>query len=126
MFETMSPFGFNYQQTMSPFFQPGVQQRFPQPPQAPQPPQGGPDWIMAQTMAQVEQVAVLPGQKAWVMVQNEPVFALRTADQMGLVTTSYYRFEPFDPAAAKPAEKEYITREDFDKLAAQLKEEFGL
>ena len=122
MFEPIGPYGFNYPQTMSPLYQ---QPRF-MPQQPPQPPQSGPDWIMAQTMAQVEQVAVQPGQKAWVMVQNEPIFALRVADQMGLITTNYYRFEPYDPAAAKQPAAEYITRQEFEKMVAQLKEEFGL
>ena len=52
---------------------------------------------MAQTIKQVEQVSVQPGQKAWIMVQNAPIFALRTADNMGLVTTDYYRFEKYNP-----------------------------
>lgn len=62
-----------------------------------QPAQNSPDWIMAQTIKQVEQVSVQPGQKAWIMVQNAPIFALRTADNMGLVTTDYYRFEKYNP-----------------------------
>ena len=57
--------------------------------------QSGPEWIMAPSVKQVEQVSVQPGQKAWIMVQNAPVFALRTADNMGLVTTDYYKFEKF-------------------------------
>ena len=62
------------------------------------------------------------GGKAWVMVQNEPVFALRTADNMGLVTTDYYRFEKIDPAASAPA-SDYITRAEFDQFVASLKKE---
>lgn len=81
--------------------------------------QNGPGWIMAGSIKQVEQVSVQPGQKAWVMVQNEPVFALRTADQMGLVTTDYYRFERIDPAAAEP-EKNYITREELEQRLTAL------
>ncbi len=55
------------------------------------------EWIMAPTVQQVEQVSVMPGQKAWVMVQSEPIFALRSADNMGLVQTDYYRFEKINP-----------------------------
>lgn len=92
---------------------PGMQQN------APQGPQNGPGWIMAQTIKQVEQVSVQPGQKAWIMVQNEPVFALRTADNMGLITTDYYRFEKFDPSAA-PAEPApaYVTVEQLEERLA--------
>lgn len=92
---------------------PGMQQN------TPQGPQNGPGWIMAQTVKQVEQVSVQPGQKAWIMVQNEPVFALRTADNMGLITTDYYRFEKFDPSAA-PAEPTptYVTVEQMEERLA--------
>lgn len=92
---------------------PGMQQN------APQGPQNGPGWIMAQTIKQVEQVSVQPGQKAWIMVQNEPVFALRTADNMGLITTDYYRFEKFDPSAApvEPAPA-YVTVEQLEERLA--------
>lgn len=97
--------------------QPNVMQQ----PQIQRPPQqSGPDWIMANTMQQVEQVQVAPGGKAWVMVQNEPVFALRTADNMGLVTTDYYRFEKIDPSAASPA-PEYVTRAEFEEFVKSLK-----
>lgn len=81
--------------------------------------QTGPDWITVQNIANIEQVQVQPGAKAWVMVQNEPVFALRVADQMGLVTTSYYRFEKYDPAIAQPKE-EYLTRSEFEEFVKSL------
>lgn len=92
---------------------PGMQQN------APQGPQNGPGWIMAQTVKQVEQVSVQPGQKAWIMVQNEPVFALRTADNMGLITTDYYHFEKFDPSVApvEPAPA-YVTVEQLEERLA--------
>jgi hypothetical protein len=95
----------------------------PQMQQPPQTQQSGPDWIMAPSIKQVEQVSVQPGQKAWVMVQNDAVFALRTADNMGLVTTDYYRFEKFEPEAAAPgaATPQYVTREEFDAFVASLK-----
>lgn len=81
--------------------------------------QSGPGWIMTQTVKQVEQVSVQPGQKAWIMVQNEPVFALRTADNMGLITTDYYRFEKFDPSntATEPAVS-YVTSEQLEERLA--------
>lgn len=80
-------------------------------------------WTIVQTIEQVEQIAVQPGQVAWVMVQNEPVFARREADRMGLITTEYCRFERFDPkaqAALKPV-PDYVTREEFERFVAELK-----
>ena len=122
MFSPYNPYGFPYPNPMqqmgqqSPFM-PSMQSPAPTPPQ---PPQGGPDWIQAPTIKHVEQIQVQPGSKAWVMVQNEPVFALRVADQMGLVTTDYYRFEKIDPASMQPAAPEYVTRAEFEQFVANL------
>lgn len=119
-----SPYGYNpYGMTGYP--PPSVvQQGIGQPQQIP-PQQNGPDWIMAPSVKQVEQVSVQPGQKAWIMVQSEPIFALRTADNMGLITTAYYKFEKYDPdTVAIPAvqDQTYVTREEFDAFVASLKQ----
>lgn len=45
------------------------------------------DWIRVPNVADVEQVTVMPGQTAWVMTQNANVFAVRAADQMGIINT---------------------------------------
>ena len=105
----------------SSFQAPGMSQPF-QTPQPAQAQQSGPDWVQVPTVQQVEQVQVQPGGKAWVMVQNEPIFALRTADNMGLVTTDYYRFEKVDPGAAAPA-ADYVTRAEFEKFVASLSDQ---
>lgn len=97
----------------------------PQPSQAQQTQQAGPDWIRVATAQQVEQVSVQPGGKAWVMVENMPVFALRVADNMGLVTTDYYRFEKIDQNAATGAANGVsavgngMTREEVDALISE-------
>jgi len=72
------------------------------------------EWIMVPTVNQVENVGVQPGQKAWIMVQNEPIFALRTADQMGLVQTDYYKFEKWVPTA-ESARSEYVTKDQMEQ-----------
>lgn len=84
------------------------------------------DWIMVQTVEQVESVSVQPNGKAWIMVQNEPIFAVRTADMMGLTTTKYFRFEEFDPRQMKQ-NAEYVTAsqlaEAIERLKGELKNE---
>lgn len=103
---------------------PGAYQQPNQPTQMPaQPAQSGPDWIMSPSIKQVEQVSVQPGQKAWIMVQNAPVFALRTADNMGLVTTDYYRFEKFNPSDSMEPANDYVTRKEFEDFVESLKKE---
>lgn len=79
--------------------------------------QGNQELVPVQTVDQVEQVQVQPGQRRIVMVQNEPVIAARIADNMGLVTTQYYQLTPYDPhvVAQSVPEQKYITEEQFDQ-----------
>lgn len=108
-------------QNFQPMQMPGAQGNAMQGPQSVQQSglQSGPDWIMVSDLKQVEQVSVPAGGKAWVMLNNAPVFALRTADNMGLITTDYYRFEKYDPEAAQaePAAK-YVTPEQLEERLA--------
>lgn len=96
--------------------------------QQPQP-QSGPDWVRVANLSQVEQVTVLPGQTSWIMAQSEPVFAVRTADQVGLIHTEYYRFERFDPAAARQeVQQNAVSAENFEQLVqrvARMEERFA-
>lgn len=103
----------------------GTQNMQPQPQQPTQAQQTGPDWIQVATAQQVEQVSVQPGGKAWIMVQNAPIFALRVADNMGLATTDFYRFEKIDANAATGASNGVsstgvgITREEVEAIVAE-------
>ena len=58
------------------------------------------DWIRVPNIGDIDQVTVQPGQTAWVMTQNTNVFAVRSADQMGIINTRYFQFVEFDPRAA--------------------------
>lgn len=82
----------------------------------------GPDWIRVANMAQVEQVSVQPGQTRWILVQSDPVFATRTADNIGLIQTKYYRFEEIDPAAmqASPQTQTGVTEEAYKALLGRV------
>ena len=111
---SMQPNGFQFNHMNR--YQQGTQMQ-------PQAQQNGPEWIMAPSIKQVEQVSVQPGQKSWIMVQNAPVFALRTADNMGLVTTDYYRFEKFNPGDSAEPANDYVTRKEFEDFVASLKKE---
>lgn len=55
------------------------------------------DWIRVPNLGDIDQVTVQPGQTAWVMAQNTNVFAVRSADQMGIINTRYFQFSEFDP-----------------------------
>lgn len=58
------------------------------------------EWIRVPNVGDVGQVSVQAGQTAWIMTQNDNVFAVRTADNMGIVSTRFFRFSEFDPSAA--------------------------
>lgn len=82
--------------------QPGYQQPYgSQPPVNPyRQQQTNMDWIRVPNIVDIDQVTVQPGQTAWVMAQNTNVFAVRSADQMGITSTRYFQFAEFDPRAA--------------------------
>ena len=105
--------------------QPGYQQ-----PYGGQPPQGNPyrqqqtnlAWMRVPNLQDLDQVTVQPGQTAWVMAQNTNVFAVRSADQMGIINTRYFQFSEFDPRGAdqqKQAEWE-LKQTNFEQRLARL------
>lgn len=71
---------------------------------AQQQPQQQFDWIRVNTLEDVKNVSVQPGGKAWIMLQNDPVFVVKTADAMGLATTQAFKFEPYNPQQAPVTE----------------------
>ena len=83
----------------------------------------GPNWLYVPTIADVQNVSVMPGGKAWIMVQNECVFAFRSADNMGVTATDYYRFERIDPSAMSRPQGDYVTRAEFEQLVKLVKGE---
>lgn len=85
-------------------------------------PQNGMEVVPVPTIQQVEQVGLQPGQRKLIMVQNEPIVASRSADNMGLITTEYYRLEKFVPGAvAVPQAADYITRQEFNAFVESLR-----
>lgn len=118
----------------SPYFSPQTGQIMTpgiQPMQAPSQPQNsfigpqsapqGMEVVPVQTIQQVEQIGLQPGQRKMVMVQNDAVVALRVADPVsGLVDTKYYNLVEFDPHAvqAQPAPTNYVTAEQLEERLA--------
>ena len=56
------------------------------------------------------------------MVQNDPVIAMRTADQIGLVQTIFYKIEQFNPEDSEPKKEEYATKSEFMQLQGIVQE----
>lgn len=83
----------------------------------------GMEVVPVPTIQQVEQVGLQPGQRKMVMVQNELVIAARYADNMGLVTTEYYRLEKFVPGTSvAPQACDFVTRQEFNDFVNSLRQ----
>lgn len=79
--------------------------------------------VPVQTIQQVEQIGLQPGQRKMVMVQNDAVVALRVADPVsGLVDTKYYNLVEFDPHAvqAQTAPVNYVTVEQLEERLSEF------
>ena len=82
--------------------------------------------MQVSNMKQVEQSPVQPGGKVLILVSNAPVIAMRTADNMGLTTTDYYRIERFDPdVQATSANSDYVTRSEFNQFVESIRANFA-
>lgn len=97
--------------------QPQMGQGYPPAYSQPRQPQANMDWIRVPNVSDVDQVSVQANQTAWIMAQNANVFAVRMADQMGMTTTRFFRFEEFDPRAANAAKEN-----DFEARLTRLEE----
>lgn len=107
------PFMPGMQQSMQPNMQSAIQ--------AQQQSNSSPVVMQVPSIKQVEQAPVQPGGKALVLVANEPVIAMRTADNMGLTTTDYYHIEKFDPDAAVPVPAgDFVPRAEFNQTIQTL------
>lgn len=90
---------------------------------APSSPQPEFDWIRVPSLDDLKNVVVQPNGKAWVMLQNEPIFAVKTADAMGLASTQIFRFEPYTPQTQQaPAQSEFAPLSVVQQMQAQLQQ----
>lgn len=87
------------------------------------------DVSTVQSVQQIEQVQVQPGTRRLIMAQNEPVIAMRVADNIGLITTDYYRLEKFVPEYLQPPQpatvqqgngQKYVTEDQLEAMEARI------
>ena len=94
---------------------------------APQPGNQAPatPFTMVPTVADVDKVVAQPGETKWIMVQNEPVLAVKTANTMGYASSEYYRLAKIDPAALQGGgDAQYLTAAQAEqKIQAAVKAE---
>lgn len=75
--------------------------------------------VQLPTVEHVKQFQPQRGKTMIVMAQDQPVFALKAADPMGLVQTAWYKYEAFNPEEQKP---QYVTRQELEEIIGRLTE----
>lgn len=79
-----------------------------------------PAFLQVGTAKEFDNVTIQPGRQALIMAQNDPYIAFKSADAMGMVTTSLYRLEPVTAEQINGPAPEYVTRAEFQQTIQQL------
>ena len=92
----------------------------------PQTPAQNVNWIQVAGIEGAKNQIVQPGQTAWMMDNNSPMFYVKSVDGMGSATFRVFRFEEISPdcMASHPqqAQPDYVTRAEFEDLLRKLGE----
>ena len=83
-------------------------------------PSASPTFLQVGTVKEFDNVTIQPGRQALIMAQNDPYIAFKSADAMGMVTTSLYRLEPVTADQINGPAPEYVTRSEFQQTIQQL------
>lgn len=84
------------------------------------PPSASPAFLQVGTAKEFDNVTIQPGRQALIMAQNDPYIAFKSADAMGMVTTSLYRLEPVTADQINGPTPEYVTRQEFQQTVQQI------
>lgn len=92
----------------------------------PQAPAQNVNWIQVAGIEGAKNQIVQPGQTAWMMDNNSPMFYVKSVDGMGSATFKAFRFEEISPdfMASQPqqSQQDYVTRAEFEDLLRRLGE----
>lgn len=83
------------------------------------------NWIPVSGYQGAKDHIVQPNTTAWMMDNNEPVFYVKSADNLGTTTFKAYRFEEIsEPGQTVSAPQidmsQYVHRDEFESLKAQI------
>ena len=73
--------------------------------------------VQLPTVADIERFQPQRGMTMVLMAQDKPVFALKSADQMGVVNANWYKYEKYNPEQDKPR---YVTMEELEKVLSKF------
>lgn len=93
-------------------------------------------FVMVSSREAVKDIFVAPGQTVWAMSQNTTEFYTKSADNMGLATTRYFKFAEFDPAIeaaqmqAQAQQKnmasvDFVPRSEFNQFVTNVSQEIN-
>lgn len=97
----------------------------------------GSPFIMVPGREAAKEIAVSANQTIYAMSQNAPEFYVKSADNMGLVTTRYFKFAEFDPAieaaqmqAQAQAQNnapagDFVPRSEFNQFVTNVSQELN-
>lgn len=72
--------------------------------------------LYAPSAKEFSNVTVQPGRQALVISQNDPYIAFKSADAMGMVSTTLYKLEPVTADQINTPVPEYATKDELSRL----------
>ena len=78
-------------------------------------PQTNVNWIRVNGIESAKSQVVPPNSTMWFMNTNEPIFYVKTADNLGVSTIKAYRFEEIT-SDTKETRSEYVTKEEIENI----------
>lgn len=104
-----------------------TQQRISQLPQYPQYnnqnniPNQNVTWIQVNGIAGAKEHIVQPNQTAWLMDNNDSVFFVKSADNLGVTSLKCYKFFEIDPQTTQTTQgNDYVSMKDFNALQSRI------
>lgn len=78
-------------------------------------------WIQVNGIKGAKEHIVQPNTTAWLMDNNDSVFFVKSADNLGVTTLKCYKFFEIDPQSDKNvSSNDYVSLKDFNALQARL------
>ena len=94
----------------------------PTPTQPVTPPSAAPAFLQVGSAKEFDNVTIQPGKQALIMAQNDPYIAFKSADAMGMVTTSLYHLEPVTAEQINGPAVEYATKGELAQLQSVVQQ----
>ena len=78
-------------------------------------------WIQVNGIAGAKEHIVQPNQTAWLMDNNDSVFFVKSADNLGVTSLKCYKFFEIDPQTTQTTQgNDYVSMKDFNALQSRI------